>query len=113
MKHLSEANPNLPLRDTVILGTHDSATSSISEFKCCSSLAITTRISLFEQLMSGARYLDIRLGKTGDKAHQVSIYHGPITGGKFCSSVTNENNGISNVANFGEGVKGKFYTFMH
>ena len=107
MSHISQNNPSLPLRDAVILGTHDSATSTISESRCCSSLAITTRISLFEQLMGGARYLDIRLGKTGSKAHEVSIWHGPVCGGRFCTSVSNENNAENDPTKFGNGVNRK------
>ena len=107
IKHLTEANPNLKLRDAVILGSHDSATSSISEFGCCSSLAITTRLSIYEQLMAGVRSLDIRLGQNGEQAHQVFIWHGPIMGGRFCTSVKKENNKETVPAKFGEGVEGK------
>jgi hypothetical protein len=69
MTLLSKDNPNLALRKTVILGSHDSGTGSISENQFCSSLAICTRLSIYEQLMLGVRSFDIRLGSTGKKAH--------------------------------------------
>jgi hypothetical protein len=103
-----EINPKIPIRDMTILGTHDSATGSISPYKCCSALAITTRFSLYEQLCAGARYLDIRLGQTGPNPWDINIFHGPISGGKYCTSVSNSNNGVMEPAKFGQGVPGKF-----
>ena len=104
---LALSNQKLALRDAVIFGTHDSATGSISPNQCCSALAITTRMSLYEQLSSGARYLDIRLGSTSKDPWDISIFHGPISGGVYCSSVKNENNSIIDPYRFNEGVPSK------
>jgi hypothetical protein len=76
MGKLIKINPDVLLRDCMIVGTHDSACGHLNQFKCCSSLAVTTNISIYEQLVKGARYLDIRLSGNGKNPHNVITCHG-------------------------------------
>lgn len=66
MKGLSD---DLPLSGVVLPGTHDSATKNVqlAYFSKCQALSIG------EQLEAGFRYLDIRLGASGDK---LKLMHG-------------------------------------
>ena len=66
MKHLPD---DMPLSKVVLPGTHDSATKNVQ-------LAYITRcqaLSIGEQLEAGFRYLDIRLGASGE---QFRMMHG-------------------------------------
>lgn len=84
MKELHKTNPEIKLRDMKIPASHDSATYSISKYKCCASVAKCQRLSLYEQLCHGIRFFDIRIGcKNGE----IVILHGPISGGSFQEQV--------------------------
>lgn len=83
IESLSISHPDKLIRDTIIPGTHDTGSYSISEYKCCSSIAITQKLSVYQQLLAGARYLDLRLAGTGESMENVYIFHGPIKGKKF------------------------------
>lgn len=66
MKALSD---DMPLSDVILPGTHDSATKNVQ-------LAYITRcqaLTIAEQLEAGFRYLDIRLGASGE---QFRLMHG-------------------------------------
>lgn len=80
IKHLAKKNPGLRLRDAIIPGTHNSGTYSIPRSKCCSNVAITHSMSIYEQLVFGARFLDIRLGGNGKKREKVNIFHNSMMG---------------------------------
>ena len=60
---------DMPLSDVVLPGTHDSATKNVqlAYFSKCQALTIG------EQLQAGFRYLDIRLGASGE---QLKLMHG-------------------------------------
>lgn len=83
MKELAEKNPDIKVRELILPGTHDTGTYSISKFKCCSNIAITQTQSVYEQLCSGVRYIDIRLAGNGTKRESINIFHGPMMGTKY------------------------------
>lgn len=111
MEQLVEVSPDVTLRGSMILGTHDSGTYDVSSCIPCSSMAKTTRRTVYQQLEVGARYLDIRLGSGGKKANEVRIFHGICGAGQFCSSVNKIDNHLTDVNEFskndGEGEESK------
>lgn len=107
MSHLAQKFPGAKLRDCMILGTHDSGSFSASPKIPCNSVARTTRLSVYEQLKAGARYLDLRLGGDGKKPNSVRLYHGIFPLGLFCTSVTQSNNDVEDITQFHSGVEGK------
>jgi hypothetical protein len=91
MKNQDQNNPPPPtftLRDMVLPGSHDSGSSTISIWKPYSAAGRTQNISLYEQLMAGIRYLDIRVanGSTGDDT-VLSIWHGCLEGDNFTNAI--------------------------
>jgi hypothetical protein len=82
MQQLKAMDPSIKLRDLVIPGTHDSASVTISGWKPFSGVGQTQNLSVYDQLCSGARYLDIRMAD--NSAHNgVSIWHGCLEGCPF------------------------------
>lgn len=82
MKQLYERHPNTKLRDLILVGSHDSASSTISPTSCCSAVGICQNTTVYEQLLQGVRYLDLRIA--GDKNdEEVLIFHGALQGGMF------------------------------
>lgn len=82
MEILHKVNPKIKLNMMSIPGTHDSATYSIPDRKCLSSAAKTQRLSLYEQLNHGVRFLDVRYGGKSKKAtlKDIRVMHGPFRG---------------------------------
>lgn len=77
MAELIKVAPKIKLRDLIIPGTHDSASYSLSAWTLFSAAGRTQNVSVYEQLMRGARYLDIRVaGSNQDNAEDVYVYHG-------------------------------------
>lgn len=72
-------------QDTVIPGTHDSASVTISKWSLFSGVGICQNITIREQLHRGARYLDIRIGGNPQSTsiRDVFICHGMLKGGPF------------------------------
>lgn len=88
MEVLHNVNPNIKLNHMTIPGTHDSATYSISDKKVLSSAAKTQRLSLYEQLNHGVRFLDIRYGGDGSgRIKGVKVMHGPFAGNTLIENV--------------------------
>lgn len=88
MAELTKVHPDVPLRDLVLPGSHDSASSSISTMTLFSAVGRTQNVSVAEQLHRGARYLDLRIGgvKGGTSTsttHGVTIVHGCLSGGNL------------------------------
>ena len=61
MAELIQVAPEVKLRDLVIPGTHDSASYSLSSWTLFSAAGRTQNVSVYEQLLRGARYLDLRV----------------------------------------------------
>lgn len=82
MEILHKVNPEIKLNQMSIPGTHDSATYSIPDRKCLSSAAKTQRLSLYEQLNHGVRFLDVRYGGKNKKGtlNDIRVMHGPFMG---------------------------------
>lgn len=77
MGQLIACRPEVKLRDLVIPGTHDSASYSLSAWTLFSAAGRTQNVSVYEQLLSGARYLDLRVaGGSQDGPSDVYIFHG-------------------------------------
>jgi hypothetical protein len=88
MSELAKVNPDAKLRDMVIPGSHDSASSSIGKLKLFSAVGRTQNVTVAEQLSRGARYLDIRIaGVKGGAASEVIIVHGCLSGGNLVDVV--------------------------
>jgi len=85
MGRFCEAHPDstVSLRDMVIPGTHNSASSTISKLKPFSSAGRTQNCSVGAQLRAGARYLDIRIAASSKSPNLLSIWHGRLEGGSF------------------------------
>jgi hypothetical protein len=83
MAKLQKAAPSLKLRDVVMPGTHDSASSTIPKAKLFAAVSSTQNLNITGQLNMGMRYLDVRVatGSSGETA----IFHGCIEGGLFCN----------------------------
>lgn len=82
---MSKLDANKKLRDVVMPGTHNSASSTISKWALFSAVARCQNLQVHEQLLRGARYLDIRIN------NDIHICHGMVKGGTF-SDVLNEVN---------------------
>ena len=77
MAQLIACRPEVKLRDLVIPGTHDSASYSLSAWTLFSAAGRTQNVSVYEQLLRGARYLDLRVaGASNTTASDVYIFHG-------------------------------------
>ena len=76
MQKLIQCSPNVKMSDLVIPGTHDSASYSLQAFKLFSAAGRTQNVTVYEQLIRGARYLDIRVAGDGNGAKDVYVFHG-------------------------------------
>ena len=77
MGQLIACRPEVKLRDLVVPGTHDSASYSLNAWTLFSAAGRTQNVSVYEQLLRGARYLDLRVaGASQDTASDVYIFHG-------------------------------------
>lgn len=77
MEQLIQVSPDVKLSELVIPGTHDSASYSLHSFKLFSAAGRTQNVSVYEQLIQGARYLDIRVAGDGEEnAEDVYVFHG-------------------------------------
>lgn len=72
---------DVPLKQLVVPGTHDSATGTIGRFKPFSAAGRTQSLSIMEQMQAGARYLDIRVASGSSR--DLSIWHGCLEVGYF------------------------------
>ena len=81
---MSKLHANKKLRDIVMPGTHNSASSTISKWSLFSGVAICQNLSIYHQLNEGARYLDLRVC-----SHQNEIItcHGIVKGNKLSQIV--------------------------
>ena len=80
MSNLVQSVPDITLGDTVIPGTHDSASYSIPAYNFFSAIGRTQNVSVLEQLHRGTRFLDLRIAGSGT---DVYIYHGCMRGCKL------------------------------
>ena len=81
---ISKLDANKKLRDVVIPGTHNSASSTISKWSLFSGVAVCQNLTVYQQLNEGARYLDVRVcGHNND----VVTCHGIVKGGKLADVV--------------------------
>lgn len=84
MTRLTQIAPDKALRDTIIPGTHDSATCTIPKSALFSASGRTQNGNdITDQLNRGARYLDLRVGGKGSDKESVYIYHSILSGAKF------------------------------
>ena len=80
------------LINQIIPGSHDSASSSIPDTQFFSPVFITQKLSIFDQLCLGARYIDIRYGTGGtDESSNVKVMH-QVFKGKYLEEIFNEIN---------------------
>lgn len=88
MERLAKNNPNLLLRKTVMVSSHDAGTYSISHSTCCSGVSRTQEFSLYKQLCIGSRHLDLRYAPkvTGEEKGLV-VQHGPHSGSDFYAAL--------------------------
>lgn len=80
MQELHKFHPQIRLRAMKIPATHDSASYSISKLNLGSSIGITQRLTLYEQLNHGVRFFDIRIGGYKPTLEGIKIMHGPLYG---------------------------------
>jgi hypothetical protein len=80
MKALTMQCPDMKLRDVMVPGTHDSASYTISPLQLFSGVGRTQNLSVQDQLLAGARYIDVRLANA-KKRKGLSIWHGCLEGG--------------------------------
>lgn len=85
---MSKLDPNKKLRDVVIPGTHNSASSTISKWSLFSGVAACQNLTVRQQLNAGARYLDVRV--CGHK-NDIVTCHGIVKGGKLAGIVEEVN----------------------
>ncbi len=85
---MSKLNSNKKLRDVVIPGAHNSASSTISKWSLFSGVAVCQNLTVHEQLNAGVRYLDIRV--CGHK-NDIVTCHGIVKGGKLAGIVEEVN----------------------
>jgi hypothetical protein len=89
MRALTNACPDIKLRDVIVPGTHDSASYTISPVKLFSAVGRTQNLSVQDQLLAGARYLDIRVADSKHSSKidrdkmSISIWHGCLEGGSL------------------------------
>jgi len=77
MAQLIECQPQLKLRDLVIPASHDSGSYSLQATTPFSASGRTQNVSIYEQLLLGARFLDLRVAGAGqENASDVYIFHG-------------------------------------
>lgn len=81
---MSKLDSNKKLRDVVIPGTHNSASSTISKWSLFSGVAACQNLTVRQQLNAGARYLDVRV--CGHK-NDIFTCHGIVKGGKLAGIV--------------------------
>eukprot|EP00985_Skeletonema_marinoi_P016129 scaffold8574_cov85-Skeletonema_marinoi.AAC.3 len=81
---MSKLDANKKLRDVVIPGTHNSASSTISKWALFSGVAACQNLTVHQQLNEGARYLDVRICGHKD---DIVISHGIVKGGKLSDVV--------------------------
>jgi len=74
---------NIIFGELVIPGSHDSGTYGISHKRAASGMAICQSENIYEQLMIGIRYIDLRSGASNNSLENIYIYHGPIKSVKF------------------------------
>ena len=86
MGELVKVAPKIKLRELVIPGTHDSASYSLKAWSLFSAAGRTQNVSVYEQLLRGARYLDIRVaGSNQVNVEDVYIFHGCLRCAKLDS----------------------------
>jgi hypothetical protein len=82
MKALTKQCPDMKVRDIIVPGTHDSASYTISSLQLFSAVGRTQNLSVQDQLLAGARYIDVRVANA-KKRIGLSIWHGCLEGGAF------------------------------
>lgn len=88
MEKVAKGNPNLLLRKTVMVSSHDAGTYSISPSTCCSGVSRTQEFSLYKQLCIGSRHLDLRYApKVSGQEQGLVIQHGPHSGNDFYAAL--------------------------
>jgi hypothetical protein len=80
MEYVSQANPNVRIKDMLIPATHDVGTYGISKKDFFYFSAQTQRLSIYDQLRVGSRNMDLRYGGSGPNDSDVNIFHGPYKG---------------------------------
>jgi hypothetical protein len=81
---MSKLDASKKLRDVVIPGTHNSASSTISKWSLFSGVAKCQNMTVYQQLNQGARYLDMRVcGREDD----IVTCHGIVKGVKLSDVV--------------------------
>ena len=85
MEKLAKLGPNTRYRDLLVVGSHDAASSTIAPHRPFSAIARCQNLSVVEQLESGIRLLDLRVGsRSGSGRHSdVFVWHGSLEGGPF------------------------------
>jgi hypothetical protein len=76
MRHLIKVQTDVKLRDLILPGSHDAATSTIARHKPFSAVSVTQNVSVGDQLRRGVRFLDLRIAGGTSGSCAVSIYHG-------------------------------------
>ena len=91
MTTLVESVSDITLRNLVIPGSHDSASYSIPSTNIFSTIGRTQNTSIFEQLLQGIRFLDLRIA-SGSSSCSCSSLFGTFTCTNSNSSCNNNNN---------------------
>jgi len=81
-KHEISMTSRATLKHIIIPGSHDSASSTISESAMCSAVGRTQNLTIREQLLSGIRFFDLRIA-SGKGGTGVNIVHGRLMGARF------------------------------
>lgn len=71
------------LKTLIMPGSHNAGSYSIPESSCCSKIGRTQNLTIREQLMSGVRFLDLRIAGGKGGGNSVYIYHGRLRGDPF------------------------------
>ena len=83
MGTICRLNPQIPFSEIVSLAAHHSATYSISQNRCCSSVSVCHKVDVYEQLRCGVRCLDFRYSTCDAQCGHIVIRHGPHVGGSY------------------------------
>ncbi|KAL7560023.1 hypothetical protein ACA910_013514 [Epithemia clementina (nom. ined.)] len=85
MEHLAKVAPNTKFRDLLVVGSHDSASCTISPSRPFSAVGRCQNLTVSEQLEAGIRLLDLRVGshKGSTRHSDVCVWHGSLEGGPF------------------------------
>jgi len=92
-----ETDTKTTLNNVIIPGSHDSASYSIPTRTLGSAIGRTQNLTIRQQLLSGIRYLDLRIASGKQHGHigGVYIFHGPLRGCTF-KKVLDEIQGFCN-----------------